>query len=123
MNIIVLTEKIQTYLNTQINKMALENPMVGFVKPIITRVIDNNLYKLENGLKLLADQEGNIDMESILSEMIDNVISAKPFKIPTDFIGDLEVGNGAIKFNLPWINKSLSLSASDLKEFKDLLSK
>lgn len=107
----------------QITRMAMDNPVVGFMKPIITRVIDNNVYKIEDGLKMIADKDGNIDTEAILTEMLDSVMKAKPFTINTPFIGDIEIGEGLVKLNLPVVNKRIVFNSTDLQELKNLLTK
>lgn len=73
MNVNIVAERVRSYINGQITRMAMDNPVVGFMKPIITRVIDNNVYKIEDGLKMIADKDGNIDTEAILTEMLDSV--------------------------------------------------
>ena len=40
-----LLTNITTYINSQLNALASNNPMINFIRPLITRAIDNNLYK------------------------------------------------------------------------------
>lgn len=122
-NVNILAERIKTYLGSQITRMAADSPVVGFMKPLILRVLDNHVYKIEDGLKMIADKEGNIDVEAILTEMLESVMSSRPFTINTSFIGDIEIGEGMIKMNLPVVNKRLAFSMSDLQELKELLTK
>lgn len=96
--------------------------MIGFMKPLITRVLDKNFNKVTETLDLIADKDGNIDVENILSEMIDNLINTKPFTFKTSFIGDIEIGGGEIKLNLPLTNKRLVLNTTDLSTFKEMLT-
>lgn len=63
-----------------------------------------------------------VDVNGILSEMIDNVINTKPFKVNSGFLGELEIGSGKIKMNLPLVNRALVLSHQDLIELKDMLN-
>lgn len=122
-NVNILAERIKTYLGSQITRMAADSPVVGFMKPLILRVLDNHVYKIEDGLKMIADKEGNIDVEAILTEMLESVMSSRPFTINTSFIGDIEIGEGMIKMNLPVVNKRLAFNMSDLQELKELLTK
>lgn len=39
----------------------------------------------------------------------------------TSFVGDIEIGGGEIKFNLPLTNKRLVLNMTDLETFKEML--
>lgn len=116
-----LLTNITTYINSQLNTLASNNPMISFIRPLISRAIDNNLYKFNSFLDLITDKEGNIDIESIMSEMITNTINTEPFIINTSFIGDVEIGGGLIKLNIPFINKRLVLNTEDLNILKEML--
>lgn len=61
-------------------------------------------------------------VEGILTEMSDNIINTKPFKVETGLLGQLEIGAGKIKMDIPMVNKSLVLNQQDLNELKDMLS-
>jgi hypothetical protein len=45
--------------------------LIGFTKPLITRALNKNLSKLDKALDLIADENGNIEIEGILEEMIE----------------------------------------------------
>lgn len=62
-----------------------------------------------------------VDVEGILTEMMENLMTTNPFSFKTSFIGDIEIGGGQIKFNLPLTNKRLVLNMSDLEAFKETL--
>ena len=116
-----LTDNLKSYIMLQLDNMTMSNPMVGFMKPLITRALDKNFGKVKKALELIADDEGNIDVENILSEMMESVMTTKPFTFNTSIIGDVEVGGGNIKLNLPLTNKRLVLDMSDLEAFKEML--
>lgn len=63
----------------------------------------------------------NVDIENILSEMADNLINTNPFTFKTSFIGDIVIGGGEIKLNLPLIDKRLVLNTTDINTFKEML--
>lgn len=117
-----LKERIQSYLTTQVESLAKTNPMIGFTKPLITRALNKNLSKIDKTLDLIADENGNIDIEEILEEMMESIISSNPFKMKTPFIGDVEIGGGIIKLNVPLTDKSLVFNESDLQGFKKILT-
>lgn len=121
MNTLILINKIKGYINSQINTMAISTPVVGFMKPFITRALDRNIHKLNSALSLISDNEGNVDIENIISEMIQNLMTTRPFTINTSFIGDIEVGGGTIKLNIPFLDKQLVFNKSDLESFKEIL--
>ena len=72
----VIMTRLNNFVDKQLTSLSQSNPMMAFAKPLITRVIDNNAYKVEGMLKQIADKDGMVDVNGILSEMIDNVISA-----------------------------------------------
>lgn len=116
-----LTDNLKSYISLQLESMAKANPMVGFMKPLITRALDKNFSKIHKALDLIADKDGNIDIENILAEMMENLMTTNPFTFKTSFVGDIEIGGGEIKFNLPLTSKRLVLNMADLEAFKEML--
>ena len=119
--IMQLTDNLRAYVATQLDTMSKNTPMIGFMKPLITRALDKNFSKVTKALDLIANDEGKIDIENILTEMMENVMNTNPFTFKTSFIGDVEIGGGQIKFNLPLTNKRLVLDITDLEAFKEML--
>lgn len=116
-----LTDNLKSYVSLQLDGMSKSNPMVGFMKPFITRALDKNFDKVTKTLDLISDKEGNIDIENIITEMMENLMNTNPFTFKTSFIGDIEIGGGEIKFNLPFTSKRLVLNIADLETFKEML--
>ena len=116
-----LTDNLRAYITTQLDTMSNNTPMIGFMKPLITRALDKNFSKVTKVLDLIANDEGKIDIENILTEMIENVMTTNPFTFKTSFIGDIEIGGRQIKFNLPLTDKRLVLDITDLETFKEML--
>lgn len=116
-----LTDNLRAYVATQLDTMSKNTPMIGFMKPLITRALDKNFSKVTKALDLIANDEGKIDIENVLTEMMENVMNTNPFTFKTSFIGDVEIGGGQIKFNLPLTNKRLVLDMTDLEAFKEML--
>ena len=104
----VIMTRLNGFVDKQLTSLSQSNPLMAFAKPLITRVIE--------------DKDGMVDVNGILSEMIDNVINTKPFKVNSGFLGELEIGSGKIKMNLPLVNRALVLSHQDLIELKDMLN-
>jgi hypothetical protein len=121
MTVLQLTDRVKSYVNTQLDSMSRTNPMISFMKPLVTRVLDKNFSKVTKALDLIADENGNIDIEGILSEMMDNLMTTQPFTLKTSFIGDVEIGGGNIKLNIPLTDKRLVFNMSDLESFKEML--
>ena len=116
-----LTDNLKSYVSLQLDSMSKSNPMIGFMKPFITRALDKNFDKVTKTLDLISDKEGNIDIENIITEMMENLMNINPFTFKTSFIGDIEIGGGEIKFNLPFTSKRLVLNMTDLETFKEML--
>lgn len=121
MNIEQVTNNLKSYIDLQLASMAASTPIVSFLKPIITRAIDKNFTKVTTALDLISDQNGNIDIEGISTEMLQSLRTVEPFTLNTSFIGDIEIGGGAIKLNVPFTNKRLVLDSTDLETFKNML--
>ena len=119
--IMQLTDNLKSYISSQLESMSKSSPVIGFMKPLITRALDKNFSKITKALELIADKDGNVDVEGILTEMMENLMTTNPFSFKTSFIGDIEIGGGQIKFNLPLTNKRLVLNMSDVEAFKETL--
>lgn len=116
-----LLTNIKEYLIVQLDSLSKSTPVIGIAKPLISRILNNNLDKIESLLGLIADKDGNIDAEQIVDETVNNIINANPFKINTGFIGDIEIGGGNIKINIPLTDKKLVLNQNDLNILKETL--
>ena len=122
MNVLETIEVLKIFLNRQINSLALTNPILSFSKPLITRVINNNIHKANGFLSMLADENGNIDVQSLVPEMIQSVMTTRPFVYHTEFLGDLEIGGGFIILNIPLTNSQIVLGKNDLDALKELFT-
>jgi hypothetical protein len=120
MKVIQVVDKTKRFISNKLSSVAIENPMIGFIKPVILRVVDNNTYKLKEGLSLLTDEYGEIDMYSLLGDITNSLMDTRPFIYNLPVIGDIEIGGGLIKVNIPFSNKRISLSKEDLDQFKEL---
>lgn len=116
----VIIDNIISFVNTKLSEMSASNPFILFIRPIISRAVNNNIEKLNSILKLVQDKDGKVDIEGIMSEMIDNLLVSQVKKYP-DILGGVELGNGNIKVNIPFIDKSIVFDSNDLEEFKQSL--
>lgn len=121
-NVSQITKNLKSYITKQLDIMSQDTPMINFIKPLISRAVDKNFSKIDKALYLIADTEGNVDIENILEEMLQNVINSRPFTFNTSIIGDIEIGGGHIKLNVPLTNKKLVLDVNDLETFKKILT-
>lgn len=116
-----LSEGLKKYIFQQIDSVASDTPIIGFIKPLLTRVINKNFNKIQDIAKLISDENGNIDIENILPEMIQSVSNSNPFTFNVPMLGDIEIGGGFIKLNIPFTSKELVLNSQDLQNLKELL--
>lgn len=123
MTTIQLIDNLKTYLDNKINDLSLNNPLMCFMKPLVVRVIDKNFNKINNTLDIIADENGNIDAEGILTDMLKSINTLPPFPIHTEFLGDIIIGGGAVRLNIPLTDKQLVFNNSDLEELKHILTK
>ena len=121
MNTIQFTDKLKQYLIVQIDNLSKETPVVGFMKPFIDRAINKNFNKVEKLIDLISDQDNNIDVDNIITEIIENIMTTKPFTFKVDILGNIEIVGGCIKLNIPLTDKKLILNTNDLQNFKELL--
>lgn len=118
-----LVSNIKRYVDYQIDSLSINNPMINFIKPLITRAVDKSIGKVHTAMNLITDEEGNIDVDSIIDEIIGNMLNTKPFTVNNSFIGDIIIGDGEVKLNIPFTNKRLVLNKSDLETLKEMLTR
>ena len=116
-----LTSNLKTYVINQLDVMSKNTPIINFMKTLITRAFNKNFNKITQVLNLIADENGNIDIENILAEMTEGLINTNPFVFKNQIIGDIEIGGGCIKFNVPFTNKKLVFNMDDIEAFKEML--
>ena len=116
-----LTIRLRQYITNQITQICKDNPIIAFMKPLLTRALDKNFNKIDGYLSLISDDEGNIDAENILSEMIESITHTNTFNINAPIIGNIEIGNSQIKVNIPFTDKRLVFNSQDLQILKQTL--
>ena len=114
-----LSMKLKSALAIQIDNVAKSNPMIGFMKPLITRAINKNFSKVSKLLYSISDENDKVDIENILPEMIQSVANTNPFVINTPFLGDIKIGGGLIELNIPMTTKGIIFNEEDLKMLQE----
>lgn len=76
------------------------------------------LGKVNQALSIIADENGMIDADGILNDMIDNLIIS-----PVKEERGIKIGAGTVEIKIPFINKAIALDKDDINEFKEMLSK
>lgn len=122
MTVIETIEKLKIFLSRQINSLAINNPLIAFSKPLISRAISNKLNSATGFFSMIADDSGNIDVKTLIPEMLQSLTTTKPFVYHTEMLGDLEIGGGLIKLNIPMTNNQIVLSRTDFDELKQIFN-
>ena len=82
---------------------------------IFDRIACNAINKIDSVLKLIVDENGEIDIVAIGDEMINNLITAKSREY-NDIIDGLVIGDGKICIPINFINKKIVLTHEDIKD-------
>lgn len=123
----ITKDKLITGLNIfaseYLDKIAANNPAVCFMKPLAVRALKNKLRINSNLFDLIAEENGTIDVSSILTEMTEALMKTSQFNINIPIIGDVLIGGGSIEFGIPFLNKSIVFKDTDINYLKELLTK
>lgn len=120
-NIDQILTKLKPYISSQIDAISTNTPLLNFMKPLIMRALEKKFDGIKSALDLIADSEGNIDVEGILTEMADNIVNTKPFTVKVPMLGDIKLGGGNIELNIPYTDKSLIFNKTDIDNIKQVL--
>ena len=71
--------------------------------------------KVNQALSIIADENGMIDADGILNDMIDNLIIS-----PVKEERGIKIGAGTVEIKIPFINKAIALDKDDINEFKEM---
>lgn len=115
-------DRLGIFIKEYLDKIASNNPLIAFTKPIISKILYNKLGEIEGFLQLIADKEGNIDAKTLLGDMIVSLTNTDNFILPIPIFGDVLIGNGRIELGIPYINKGIVFNTSDLEYLKELLT-
>lgn len=70
-----LINKLVEFLDIKLTNLSKDNQLINvFIRPIFSRIINNNIGKVNQALSIIADENGMIDADGILNDMIDNLI-------------------------------------------------
>lgn len=116
-----IIERLKYFIVKEFDSLATSNPIICFVKPLAIRAIGNKLEALDKNLGLIADQNGNIDIEEIIDEISDALVKSKPFKLDVPVLGNISVGEGKIEIPIPMVERNIVFSEKDLKTLKETL--
>ena len=117
-----LIEGINIFVDDYLDKISANNPAVCFMKPLATRAIKKKLNGADKFIDMIADDNGNIDVSNILSEMAESLMKVNEFTVNVPMIGDVLIGGGKIELGIPFINKAIVFKDTDINYLKELLT-
>lgn len=116
-----IIEKLKEYAGNQIDSLAKTNPFVNLTRPFINRIVNNTMNKADKMLKMLADENGSVNVEELIDEMIESVINSKSFNIHASVLGDISIGEGKIVLNMPFTDKNIIFNKEDFDKLRETL--
>ena len=114
-----LIEELLKFINTKISDISSSNPLFDIVaKPYLYKIVDANVSKLDKALSLITDENGMVDGDGLLNDMLDRLIVSK-----ANTINGVTIGEGSIKLTIPFINKTVVFDKEDFDELKTNIEK
>lgn len=142
MNVTELKEKLLTSLDlwadARISDMVKENPALTIPSVYMKRASHNIIAKhkdswgksIDNATLFIADEDGNIDADTIFSDLMQMLENMSNYEFDLGFIKG-RIDGGAITIDLPdnfvttilfGSKKSISFAKEDFEELKNLLT-
>lgn len=115
-------ERLKLFIDSRLESMSGSNPVISLVRPVVSRILKKKISDISSLLELLADENGMIDIKSIMGEMVESVMNTSPFTVNVPVLGDIRVGGGRIEVGIPYTDKIVVLGQNDLEELRDMLS-
>lgn len=142
MNVTELKEKLLTSLDlwadTRIDDMVKANQMLAIPSVYMKRAAHNIIAKhkdswgksIDNATLFIADEDGNIDTDTIFSDLMQMLENISDYEFDLGFIKG-RIDDGVIAIDLPdnivttilfGSKKSISFAKEDFEELKNLLT-
>ena len=142
MNVTELKEKLLTSLDlwadARISEMVKENPALAIPSVYIKRASHNIIAKnkdswcksIDNATLFIADENGNIDADTIFEDIMQMLESISNYEFDLGFVKG-RIDGGTLSIDLPdniittilfGSKKSISFTKNDFKELKSLVT-
>ena len=142
MNVTELKEKLLTSLDlwadARISDMVKENPALAIPSVYMKRASHNIIAKhkdswgksIDNATLFIADEDGNIDADTIFSDLMQMLENISNYELDLGFIKG-RIDRGALSIDLPdniittilfGSKKSISFTKDDFEELKSLIT-
>lgn len=133
-----LLESVDVWADTRIDDMVKANPMLAIPSVYMKRASHNIIAKhkdswgksIDNATLFIADEDGNIDADTIFSDLMQMLKSVKDYKFDVGFIHG-HIDNGVVSIDLPdgiatailfGSKRSINFTEEDFVELKDLIT-
>lgn len=113
---------LSMFVEDYLDKISANNPAVCLMKPLATRAIKKKLKGADKFLDFITEDDGRIDITNILSEMTESLMKVNQFSITVPVFGDVLIGNGKVELGIPFINKAVVFTDTDINYLKELLT-
>ena len=115
----ILIREISNYASNKINALSNESIMFDIlIKPFVAEVVEVNIGKLDNLLRFVTNEQGLINTDKLINNIIDNLLIA-----PIKNIKGVQVGNGKVQINVPMLGGSIVFDKTDFEELRNNLNK
>lgn len=101
---------LRQYINTQLD--TINTPIISFFKPVIKRIVDNNINKVNSFLDLIKDDGDEI---GLLEEMTTSLMDSNEFDYSI-----FHIGNGKVTMSL--FNQKITITTSDIDLLKSMFN-
>ena len=115
-------DTLVSFIGIKLDEISANVPLLSLFRPVIAEAVNNNLNKFDKLLGFVANEEGLIDAEKIVTEMLDNLI-VMPIQYYPDVFNGITIGKGTITVKIPFVDKAIEFNSNDIESFKNLLNR
>jgi len=115
-----IIKNLNDYISNKIDELSINNSIVMVFRPVLHKISKKVVCKVDKLMDLIVDENGMIDVETLLTEMANNLVTASNKSYP-DILDGITIGNGKISIGIPLIDKELILTKEDIEEIKNYL--
>ena len=119
MNVNDISSGTKQYLLNLVDSLSDNDFTIGVLSPLVKTGIENNFNKISKILNLISDENGDINIEKLINDIIKSSLNGKSMTYNISPVGEIVVGNDAIRFNI--FNKFIKNKYNDYKKLKNYL--
>ena len=119
MNINDISSGTKQYLLNLVDSLSDNDFTIGILSPLVKTGIENNFNKIYKILNLISDENGDINIEKLINDIIKSSLNGKSMTYNISPVGEIVVGNDAIRFNI--FNKFIKFDSNDFIKLKNYL--